>query len=99
MTSDNERAIEALNKLRDLRDGITLSAADLMGEDYNVVLKALQRDDSVVEEMAVALDKAICSHRNLYVAHFGEGADPMNDLIYRDMQASLSKFNASRGKK
>ena len=84
MTSDNEQAIEALNRLMD-----DLMAAKLISpaknDDAHLIRTALQRDDSVVEEMVEAL-KEIANIKDYHGQR-------------QTATEALSKFNASRGKK
>ena len=38
-----------------------------------------------------ALEVAVTGHENLYIATFGEQADPENDLVYRTMRAAIAQ--------
>lgn len=77
MTSDNERAIEALKALED-------ASHDASWGDYNIpsiisiIRTALQRDDSVVEEVAISalagdMVNALCDYKILE-GNFGDTA-------------------------
>ena len=73
MTSDNERAVEALDEIAKLPDTLMLRGLtfeDRFFKHIETIRTALQRDDSVVEEMARALEQyelAISEAANDYV--------------------------------
>jgi len=115
MTSDNERALKALSRFEQMHDDLIIfSKVQIKSDEYQECIEsirtALQRDDSVVKEMATALEP--------FAAAFNKAEqvivkDANNDLChiirattfwlsYNDFLRAVSatsKFNASRGKK
>ncbi len=102
MTSDNERdAARLVQEWADGRkDDFLHSIEDFspaLGDAiYALILPALQRDDSVVEEMVKHAEGLLEFVINKYNV---KDADGFTCPHHRALYIAISKFNASRGKK
>ena len=112
MTSDNERALEAFDKGADGRDPTSDKCHYVFSyKDVGLIRTALQRDDSVVEDLVTALEpfaNALVKAEET-ISQEVSGVNRSSHVIrtttywlsYNDFARAikaLSKFKASRGK-